>query len=300
MMIFNGGRGRNRRRLTVGGPILLVALWCWSVVAEAVPVYRSALADAQWQRQASIWRCQLYQPLGVWGSAGFERRSGSTDRFFIHLKEGHLIGRSLRVTALSPLWSNTNESFDLGRMTLDAAGYGGGETVIAMQLALEKGQRVWVESLPFAGVEAHVMLEPVGFRQAVSGYQHCTQTLMPGFEEFQRTSIFFPASGQVLAPAEMAKLERLAIFLSHQADPPRIFIDGHTDNYGNAADNLELSRQRALQVAAWLVERGVDKERLMIRWHGEKYPVVPNIDDSSRDRNRRVTLRLESMADPES
>src|SRR5690606_41217362 len=58
--------------------------------------------------------------------------------------------------------------------------------------------------------------------------------------------------------------------------------------------NRELSRQRVLAVQAYLVERGVDKDMISIRFHGERYPVANNNTREGREKNRRVTLRLRS------
>ncbi len=80
-----------------------------------------------------------------------------------------------------------------------------------------------------------------------------------------------------------------------KADPQvsRIELDGHSDNVGDRLSNRELSRQRVLAVQAYLVERGVDEDMISIRFHGERYPVANNNTREGREKNRRVTLRLE-------
>ncbi|HAW24872.1 MAG TPA: hypothetical protein DCX38_16230, partial [Pseudomonas sp.] len=80
-----------------------------------------------------------------------------------------------------------------------------------------------------------------------------------------------------------------------KADPSvnRIQLDGHSDNSGNRLTNRDLSRRRALAVEEYLIGNGVPKEQITLRFHGERYPIVPNSSEANRAKNRRVTMRLE-------
>ncbi len=71
----------------------------------------------------------------------------------------------------------------------------------------------------------------------------------------------------------------------------RIAIMAHTDNQGSAAGNLELSKQRALSVARYLVSRGVAATRIRPEAYGESRPIVSNGTREGRAINRRVELR---------
>jgi len=71
----------------------------------------------------------------------------------------------------------------------------------------------------------------------------------------------------------------------------RIAIMAHTDNQGAAAGNLELSKQRALAVARYLVSRGVEGSRLQPEAYGESRPLVSNGTAEGRTQNRRIELR---------
>lgn len=70
----------------------------------------------------------------------------------------------------------------------------------------------------------------------------------------------------------------------------RLSIDGHTDNAGNAAANLALSKRRAESVRGWLVAKGVAATRLTAQGFGDTKPVADNRTDDGRARNRRVEL----------
>src|SRR5690606_10257421 len=70
----------------------------------------------------------------------------------------------------------------------------------------------------------------------------------------------------------------------------RLSIEGHTDDSGSAAYNLELSEARAAAVAAALTRQGVDPARLQSRGFGHQQPVADNATDAGRAANRRVEL----------
>ena len=75
-----------------------------------------------------------------------------------------------------------------------------------------------------------------------------------------------------------------------------IVLRGHTDSEGDDRGNLFASRKRAEAVAGWLVENGVDEERIEVIALGEQRPVAPNAqlngtpDERGRARNRRVEV----------
>ena len=81
-----------------------------------------------------------------------------------------------------------------------------------------------------------------------------------------------------------------------------IVLGGHTDTGGNDRANLRASRARAEAVAAWLVERGVDDDRIEVIAFGEQNPIAPNAlpdgepNEVGRAKNRRVEI---SIAPPE-
>lgn len=68
----------------------------------------------------------------------------------------------------------------------------------------------------------------------------------------------------------------------------KLEIQGHTDNRGTAAYNLGLSDRRAASVVKYLVEHGIDPDRLSSHGYGFERPIVPNDTDIHRALNRRV------------
>lgn len=65
-------------------------------------------------------------------------------------------------------------------------------------------------------------------------------------------------------------------------------VEGHTDDRGIDAYNLYLSQLRADTVRRYLIDHGVDAERLKAIGRGETQPVAPNDTVEGRSKNRRV------------
>jgi outer membrane protein OmpA-like peptidoglycan-associated protein len=69
-------------------------------------------------------------------------------------------------------------------------------------------------------------------------------------------------------------------------------IAGHTDNVGNAQSNLILSKKRAEAVKEFMMERGIEKERLFVLFFGQTQPVETNDTSEGRQANRRVEMTI--------
>jgi len=68
----------------------------------------------------------------------------------------------------------------------------------------------------------------------------------------------------------------------------KIRIEGHTDERGNDAFNLDLSQRRANSVLSFLTENGLEAGRLEAKGYGEVKPIASNKTRKGRAQNRRV------------
>ncbi len=68
----------------------------------------------------------------------------------------------------------------------------------------------------------------------------------------------------------------------------RFRLHGHTDSVGSQAFNQRLSEQRAEAVKDYLVQQGIDPDRLETKGFGETDPRLPNDSPELRQHNRRV------------
>jgi outer membrane protein OmpA-like peptidoglycan-associated protein len=70
----------------------------------------------------------------------------------------------------------------------------------------------------------------------------------------------------------------------------RVRIEGHTDNVGDAQQNLVLSRKRAESVYAALQNAGISASRLEFKGFGESHPTATNETEEGRAANRRTVF----------
>ena len=75
-----------------------------------------------------------------------------------------------------------------------------------------------------------------------------------------------------------------------------VSIEGNTDNTGSAEHNMKLSQQRADNVMNFLVEQGIDANRLTAKGLGMSMPIADNSTKEGRQKNRRVDLVIQDKA----
>jgi len=71
-----------------------------------------------------------------------------------------------------------------------------------------------------------------------------------------------------------------------------IIAVGHTDAVGADAYNQKLSVKRSDAVKAYLVSKGIEKNRVYTEGKGEKQPVADNNTSAGRSKNRRVEIEV--------
>jgi outer membrane protein OmpA-like peptidoglycan-associated protein/tetratricopeptide (TPR) repeat protein len=108
-------------------------------------------------------------------------------------------------------------------------------------------------------------------------------------KSYRINDIYFAFNSFVLAPESKAVLDLLIEFLNEN-DKICIEIQGHTDNIGNAADNLKLSSNRAKSVYDYLISTGVAPDRLTYKGFGKMQPVASNDTEDGRAKNRRTVF----------
>jgi len=72
----------------------------------------------------------------------------------------------------------------------------------------------------------------------------------------------------------------------------KIRIEGHTDDVGGAEFNRKLSQARAEAVRNYLVDWGVEPERLVPEGYGLTRPITTNATEAGRAANRRVQFKI--------
>ena len=81
-----------------------------------------------------------------------------------------------------------------------------------------------------------------------------------------------------------------AILILEKNPEMKVEIDGHTDNTGSAAYNMNLSERRAKSVMKYFVDKGVEAGQLTTKGFGFTKPAASNDTKEGRTKNRRVEL----------
>ena len=102
---------------------------------------------------------------------------------------------------------------------------------------------------------------------------------------------FFDFDKYVLKPEGKAKLDDL-VGKVKGVNLEVIIAVGHTDSIGTVEYNQKLSVRRAEAVKAYLVSKGIEKNRVYTEGKGKKQPVADNKTAEGRAKNRRVEIEV--------
>ncbi|WP_028221849.1 OmpA family protein [Paraburkholderia oxyphila] len=100
------------------------------------------------------------------------------------------------------------------------------------------------------------------------------------------------ATGSTSIPAsageDLRQSAKVLNACAKEGKPVKIEIAGYSDNVGNAASNLALSKRRAQAVRTYLVAQGVSASTLSAEGYGDAKPVESNDTEGGRFHNRRI------------
>jgi outer membrane protein OmpA-like peptidoglycan-associated protein len=103
-----------------------------------------------------------------------------------------------------------------------------------------------------------------------------------------RQQIQFASDSATILPASTGLLTEIADVLLRNPRIKKVEVQGHTDGTGTPAHNMTLSDDRASSVVAWLTAHGIAADRLVAKGYGDTKPIVPNVTELNKQRNRRV------------
>lgn len=103
--------------------------------------------------------------------------------------------------------------------------------------------------------------------------------------------ITFLTGKAAIRPASFPLLND-AVKVLQQYPALKIRISGHTDAVGTRERNLQLSEERAASVKNYLVQKGVDPNRVQTRGAGPDEPIADNKSPAGKAKNRRIEFEL--------
>ncbi|WP_426205986.1 flagellar protein MotY [Pseudomonas sp. TWP3-1] len=262
--------------------------------------YQTRLENIEWTVEGDKFECRLTQPITDFGSGQFVRKAGEQATFRLNAYNAMLGGGSATLLAAAAPWQPGRGDLNLGTVRL-----GSGNVLFNSSQAqagrlisgLMDGRSPLIRHASGDGRVAEVRLLPVKFSKAFNDYQTCVAKLLPqNFDQIKQSQIGFPGEGVELDAAAKAKLQVMLEFMKADPTVNHIELDGHSDNSGNRLTNRELSRRRALAVVDFFKANGIQESQITVRFHGERYPLVPNTNAGNRAKNRRVNVHLARVA----
>lgn len=91
------------------------------------------------------------------------------------------------------------------------------------------------------------------------------------------------------------ELDYVAEALNNNKDL-RVELAGHTDDTGSVERNQTLSQERAETAKKYLVDKGINADRMVANGYGASQPLESNETEAGREANRRIELRVLSGA----
>jgi outer membrane protein OmpA-like peptidoglycan-associated protein len=108
---------------------------------------------------------------------------------------------------------------------------------------------------------------------------------------FAATAIQFDLGKATIKKTSNKLLDEVVKILNDYPDY-NMSIEGHSDNVGNTAKNMQLSKDRANAVRNYFISKGISADRLSAEGYGDTKPVASNKTAAGRAKNRRVAMDL--------
>lgn len=281
------------------GGVLLMLCSLWPSAGYSLS-FTNGIEDSSWRFEGSVFGCSLVHAVPYYGEAVFKTRAGELASFALKPEAERLKTGKAVLKLQPPAWRHNLEPIDLGYVPVTQ-----GRTPVSLDAIF--AERLLAELLngyemaftrePWYGAQAPttVNVSPIGFRDVYQRYLGCLANLLPvNFDQVRRTAVYFGSSlFEPLPPSQKLKLDNIVRYCKADPSVVEFYIDGHTDSVGTRADNYLLAENRAKEVHAYLASKGLPSDKIVVRWHGERYPTSTNATIDGRAKNRRVTVRLE-------
>jgi outer membrane protein OmpA-like peptidoglycan-associated protein len=109
--------------------------------------------------------------------------------------------------------------------------------------------------------------------------------------------IYFETAKAVIKPISFPILNAIVATLKGNPQILLLEIQGHADERGDDDYNMRLTEDRSAAVKTYLIEHGVEAERLQSHGYGETKPVCPQHNETCWSKNRRVEFVILRRSD---
>ena len=266
--------------------------------------FQTRMENVAWTVEGDQFECRLIQPIDGFGSGEFVRKAGEQPVFQLRSHSNALGAGSATLLAAAAPWQPGRADVNLGAVRMSRSGvlFSSSQSQASRLInGLLDGRSTVVRNYTGEGGRTmEVRVLPVSFAKAYSDYQACAGKMLPmNYDQVRQTQVGFPGGGFDLDADARARLDVILDYLKADPTVNHIELNGHSDNSGNRLTNRDTSRRRALAVADYFKAHGVPEEQIVVRFHGERYPLVKNNSPANRARNRRVNIELDRVEQQE-
>jgi outer membrane protein OmpA-like peptidoglycan-associated protein len=252
--------------------------------------------DSTWQVSGDSFHCQLTQTIDEYAQLSVTSKAGEPQNLSLQWLLTDREITNVQVFARRADWQPAQISppkimFNSSEIEQQQVYFYSG---IASLLRVIK-QGFWLDAIiGFGDEELRLTFANTFSDNVISKYQACRHQLAPLSWDQARDHGFEFELGEriVKKQADITFLKNLARYIALDPNVEKVMIDGHTDDVGSPLANRLLSKERADDVAARLVEFGLSEDMLEVRAHGQRYPVANNSTILGKSSNRRVLVRL--------
>lgn len=258
--------------------------------------YVTPLGESAWTHEGDKFMCRLSHNIKSFGTGRFVHEAGEKQQMVLE-GDGYQYGKGeVSVVSNPPSWRPDGKKKVLASIkAVNGEIVVAGDLAKALLTALTQGHLVG-----FKGVLKETNNEPmdvylsaVGIKKAYEDYKRCeVKLLSSNYNQLKRSRIQYPSGKFKIPPSGKILLDRLVEYLLEDDSVQQVFVDGHTDATGLNKDNVTISEKRAAEVTNYLLSCGIPSEKIVTRFHGERYPVVKNDSAKHKAKNRRTTIRL--------
>ncbi|QFS87557.1 MULTISPECIES: flagellar protein MotY [unclassified Marinobacter] len=282
------------QKLTAAGVSALLAVAATPVLATS---YGAGIENSQWYLSESVFECSLVHEVPGYGRAVFRHRAGEALSFYLESEIPVMRPGRGQLVVEAPAWRPGVAPRAIGSVTVSdqprAVTVSSREATLMTQGLLQGMRPTVTRAARYDDRPVRVQLSNVNFSGPYSGYRECVSSLLPvNYDQIRRSRVPFVSGSTSLSDTDRQLLDNIVTYVMADSTVERIFVDGHSDSVGSRIDNRALSEERANVVADYLRSRGIDDDLLIVRGHGDQFPVSRRHAD-----NRRTTIRLQRQGE---
>ena len=282
------------QKLAAAGVSALLAVAATPVLATS---YGAGIENSQWYLSESVFECSLVHEVPGYGRAVFRHRAGEALSFYLESEIPVMRPGRGQLVVEAPAWRPGVAPRVIGSVTVSdqprAVTVSSREATLMTQGLLQGMRPTVTRAARYDDRPVRVQLSNVNFSGPYSGYRECVSSLLPvNYDQIRRSRVPFASGSTSLSDTDRQLLDNIVTYVMADSTVERIFVDGHSDSVGSRIDNRALSEERANVVADYLRSRGIDDDLLIVRGHGDQFPVSRRHAD-----NRRTTIRLQRQGE---